>query len=72
MTKARAPLRRDFADLEFSELHDLIFPGDVRQEDRIQALVRHRGTESKYRQVRVWRISPLGIELFPGDSISLA
>ena len=71
MMKARAPLRRDFAELEFSELHDLIFPGDVRREDKIQALIRHRGDDSKYRQVRVWRISPLGIELFPNDTISL-
>jgi len=50
-------------DLDFRELHEIIDPGDVRPSDRILARVRENRSNEEYRTLRVWRLSPLGIEL---------
>jgi predicted GNAT family N-acyltransferase len=59
--------QRDFTDVDFQEIHDIIFPADVRETDLIAARVRKRGT-AEYLTYRVWKLSPLGIELIPSDN----
>jgi predicted GNAT family N-acyltransferase len=54
---------RDKFDIDLSEIHSAIFPADVRSHDRVLARVRAREPAAEYHDVRVWRISPLGIEL---------
>lgn len=70
-------------DLErFKSIHDKIFPADIRVSERIVARIRPRkeGEGSPFLDMRVWRLSPLGIELVApsktvpfekGDSIDL-
>ena len=48
--------------MDYSGIHGIIFPGDVRPADRIKARIRKVGDQS-FSDVRVWRLSPLGIEL---------
>jgi len=51
-------------DLDFKEIHDLIYPADVRPNDRVLARLRKRGhANPEYIPCRVWKLSPLGIEL---------
>lgn len=54
--------QRDFTEVDFREVHDIIFPADVRETDLISARVRRRG-EVEFSPFRVWKLSPLGIEL---------
>lgn len=54
---------RDRFDLDFSDIHASVFPTDVREFDRVLARVRARDAQTDFRDVRVWRLSPLGIEL---------
>ena len=54
---------RDFTDTNYKELHDIVFPADVRKTDQINARIRASGTETDYEPVRVWKLSPLGIEI---------
>lgn len=54
---------RDRFDLDFSSLHTPIIPTDVREADRIVARIRRRDAEDVFRQLRVWKLSPLGVEL---------
>jgi hypothetical protein len=50
--------------IDFAELHASIFPADVRVNDRIVARLRKRAADvGSYEDVRVWRLSPLGIEI---------
>jgi len=53
---------RDRYDLDFSSIHEPVFPTDVRESDRIVARIRRRDQES-FSSIRVWKLSPLGIEL---------
>ena len=74
-----APTQRDRFDLDFAEIHQTVRPADVRSHDRVVARIRHRGATSNFFQIRVWKLSPLGIELvfdkdYPlkkGDQIDL-
>jgi hypothetical protein len=50
----------------FEAIHASIFPADVRVNDRILARVRKRD-EDAYVDVRVWRLSPLGVEIVDPD-----
>ena len=59
--------QRDFTDVNFQEIHDIIFPADVRETDLISAKLRRRGSRSEYMPYRVWKLSPLGIELLPRE-----
>jgi len=54
---------RDFEDLNFKEVHDIIFPADVRENDLVRAKVRLSDQEGEAQTVRIWKMSPLGIEL---------
>lgn len=54
---------RDKFDLDFSSLHNPIIPTDVREADRIVARIRRRDPEDAFNPIRVWKLSPLGVEL---------
>ena len=55
---------RNLQDLDFGDLHSEVRPADVRKNDRILARIRKR-TEAnpEYSPIRIWRLSPLGVEL---------
>jgi predicted GNAT family N-acyltransferase len=54
---------RDRFDLDFSDIHSSVFPADIRDFDRIVARVRRRDSGEEFRDVQVWKLSPLGVEL---------
>ncbi|MEQ8858638.1 MAG: GNAT family N-acyltransferase [Pseudomonadales bacterium] len=54
---------RDKFDLDFSDIHASVFPTDVRDHDRIVARIRERGSGQEFQEAKVWRLSPLGVEL---------
>jgi len=62
---------RDKFDIDFSDIHASIFPTDIRDYDRVVARVRPRDTGEDFREVRVWRMSPLGVELVCADDESI-
>ena len=64
--------RHDFADVTYKEVHDLIFPADVRTSDSIAARIRLRNSKGEFESARVWKISPLGIELILPEFIDAA
>ena len=49
-------------NLDFSKIHSIIRPADVRETDRIEARIRLRESND-YIAARVWKMSPLGVEL---------
>jgi len=50
--------------IDFQALHEAIFPADVREGEGLKAKLKLLGTqESQYQETRVWRISPVGVEL---------
>ena len=55
--------RREIADVNYKEVHDIIFPADVRTTDSRSAKLTSRGDETQSFNVRVWKLSPLGIEI---------
>ena len=57
--------------VDFEHIHDVIFPQDVRANDRVKARIRLRESGSEYEDVRVWRLSPLGVELLETERLSL-
>ena len=61
---------RDF-DFDFSGIHEIVAPADVRINDKIVARIRARSIHgSEYKSIRVWRLSPLGVELIGGEGFS--
>jgi predicted GNAT family N-acyltransferase len=56
------PKQRDFTGEENQGVHDIIFPADVRENDQISAKVR-KDESQEFRTYRVWKLSPLGLEL---------
>ena len=54
---------RDRFDLDFSDIHESVFPADVRAQDRIVARIKKREDDSSFQAIKVWKVSPLGIEL---------
>jgi predicted GNAT family N-acyltransferase len=54
---------RDRFDLNFSEIHEAVFPADVRSQDRIVARIKKRESEASFHPIQVWKVSPLGVEL---------
>lgn len=52
-------------DLDFSAVHQKVQPADIRHTDRVMARVRMRSDDASedYHAVKVWRMSPLGVEL---------
>lgn len=61
--------RRSSYSLDFSEIHDKIDPVDIRNHERVLARIRLRKTDAPFLDIRVWRMSPLGVELL-ADEIS--
>ncbi|MEM7216832.1 MAG: PilZ domain-containing protein [Pseudomonadota bacterium] len=65
-------------DLDFRKLHETVFPADVRDGDNVHAMYRLVG-ETEFSKAKIWRISPLGIEILvrrndgiaKGDSVDL-
>tara|TARA_A100001037_G_scaffold305550_1_gene346171 strand:+ start:2372 stop:3823 length:1452 start_codon:yes stop_codon:yes gene_type:complete len=58
--------------LDFHQIHEVVFPGDVRPEDRVRARIRKRdASDPQYLPCRVWKLSPLGVELLPPESMPL-
>jgi predicted GNAT family N-acyltransferase len=55
--------RRDSYQLDFSGIHESINPADIRGNERVLARIRKRGGGFPFEDIRVWRLSPLGIEL---------
>lgn len=54
---------RDKFDLDFTSLHGSIVPSDVRDADRIVARIKRRASADSFTPIRVWKLSPLGVEL---------
>jgi len=63
---------RDKFDLDFSLIHEKVFPVDVRDHDRVVARVRRRGSVGEFVTMRVWKLSPLGVELVNTEQFRLA
>ena len=62
MQQPNTGLRSRF-DLDFSEIHDPLLPADIRKQDRVIARIRKRDSDDTYREIQVWKLSPLGVEL---------
>ena len=62
---------RDRFDLDFSAIHESIVPTDIRDHDRVLARVRRRDSGSEFKPMRVWKLSPLGVELVNTSRYSL-
>lgn len=59
--------RRNSYGLDFSEIHDKINPVDIRTHERVLARIRLRESETPFQDIRVWRMSPLGVELVANE-----
>ncbi len=55
--------RRELHDPALQAVHGPIFPEDIRPVDRVLARLRVRGAAEELKAARVWRLSPLGVEL---------
>jgi predicted GNAT family N-acyltransferase len=62
-SKIFALSRRDDYDPALQSVHGNIYPEDIRPPDRVVARLRLRGRSDELENVRVWRLSPLGVEL---------
>ena len=62
---------RDRFDLDFSAIHESVVPTDIRDHDRVLARVRRRDSTEEFKPMRVWRLSPLGVELVNSTECSL-
>lgn len=62
---------RDRFDLDFSLVHDKVYPTDVREHDRVLARVRKRNSSDDFAPIRVWKLSPLGVELVNSSELEL-
>jgi predicted GNAT family N-acyltransferase len=58
--------QRSTRGLDFSEIHQAITPAEVRENERVLARIRARDRQDGFEQIRVWRLSPLGVELVVG------
>jgi len=51
-------------DIDFRQLHEAVFPADVREGENLKASFRVSSDSSRdYISARVWRLSPVGVEL---------
>ncbi len=62
--------RRNSYDLDFSDIHQSIDPADIRSHERILARIRKRESDSAFESIRVWRLSPLGVELLADQGMA--
>ena len=64
ITEDKTVSSRTKFDLDFTRIHEIINPADVRERDRVLARLRKRDRDqSAYTSLRVWKMSPLGVEL---------
>jgi hypothetical protein len=67
--KEQLTASRDKYDLDFRDIHEQVYPADVRPGDRVLARVRKRlPGKPEYLSCQVWKLSPLGIELVDPDT----
>jgi hypothetical protein len=57
---------REYSEPQNEDVHGIIFPADVRETDIISAKLRRSG-EAEFRPYRVWKLSPLGVELVDSE-----
>lgn len=51
-------------DIDFRQLHEAVFPADVREGENLKASFKlSHAASSEYVAARVWRLSPVGVEL---------
>src|SRR5690606_3142531 len=55
--------RREVYNFDFGAIHEAVEPIDVREAGRVLARIRKRGSKTEFQSIRVWRLSPLGVEL---------
>ena len=55
--------RRSEFEFDFGTIHQSIEPADIREAERILARIRKRDGDGSYEAIRVWKLSPLGVEL---------
>jgi len=58
--------RQEFSNdpTDFQRLHEAVLPADVREGEGLKAILKLLGKqESQYQEARIWRISPVGVEL---------
>lgn len=56
-------MRPDDDELNFQDLHAIVFPAEVRSGENISAKFKPNGSDERYyTPVTVWRMSPLGLE----------
>lgn len=59
---------RDTSPGEFTTIHGVISPVDIRSGELVKAHIRFFGSAIDYKTYRVWRLSPLGVEIvMPSD-----
>lgn len=50
--------------IDFQRLHEAVFPADVREGEGLKARFKLANSDNgKYEEARIWRISPVGVEL---------
>ena len=54
---------RDTSPGEFTTIHGVISPIDIRSGELVKAHIRFSGSSLDYQTYRVWRLSPLGVEI---------
>ena len=64
-------VQRNFPDSNYHEIHDIIFPADIRSSDLVKALIKKSSTTDQFEEIRVWKMSPLGIELLPHEDCNI-
>lgn len=63
-------LQRDFDYLDARDVHGVVYPDDIRNTDRVLARIKKRDAAQDYQEARVWRLSPLGVELVYPEVVS--
>lgn len=63
---------RETSSPSLQSIHDKVVPADIRENERILARIRARneGDAGEFEQIRVWRLSPLGVELLATEANS--
>ena len=55
--------RHEYSKGSYKQIHETIFPADVRKTDSVFAQLIFRDSEDEPKPVQVWKLSPLGIEI---------
>ncbi len=52
-------------------IHESIRPEDIRANDHVRARIRRKSEGAEYEDIRVWRLSPLGVELLSNNESTI-